>query len=275
MLNHRVLDHIFYITQNTVLTFNASQNGEALSIFCTGSACEQGKFTIVVFFCDSETCFQHVFLSFRNQGSAQCIFMDERREVFVLNNNQRERGRMRKRGVCEGSSELPFLSCYSNSSLCFFPLTGPWPFLMEPFWGRRRCPRSCSVHRSPPCPSSLSRSESECMRAEEVGAGTGLIRPEYIDGKRRQAGGKKQNDVKMIVSTYSKAEHWLDSSCDNVFVWSITDWLVDVSSKSSVCVQFTDHRRVIIEFMWNCWTLVNSELKLVLFYKYLTSSRWL
>lgn len=92
--------------------------------------------------------------------------------------------------VCEGSSELPLLllSCYSSSSLCFLPLTGPWPFLREPFWGRKRCPRSCSVHGTPPCPSSLSRSESECIRAEEVGAGTGFMRA----GRRQVEDRKKR-----------------------------------------------------------------------------------
>lgn len=127
---------------------------------------------------------------FLNPGITQSVFMDERREVFVLSdNNNVERRRVRNKvcvtagggGVCEcvrGQRRAPpLLSCYSSSSLCFLPLAGPWPFLREPFWGLRRCPRSCSVHGTPPCPSSLSRSESECMRAEEVGAGTGFRRP--------------------------------------------------------------------------------------------------
>lgn len=101
--------------------------------------------------------------------------------------NKREKGRVRSRGgetaggggvSARGQRRAPppLLPCYSSSSLCFLPLTGPWPFLREPFCGRRRCPRSCSIHGTPPCPSSLSRSESECMRAEEVGAVTGFSR---------------------------------------------------------------------------------------------------
>lgn len=107
--------------------------------------------------------------------------MDERCEVSVLKNNEgtpeeEQQGVAAASGMRGGQRAAPLLSCYSSSSRCFLPLTGPMPFLREPFWGRRRCPRSCSVHGTPPCPSSLSRSESECMRAEEVGAGTGFMR---------------------------------------------------------------------------------------------------
>lgn len=126
-------------------------------------------------------------LSFSNNSRiTPSVFRDERCEVFVLKSNMRER--VRNRGVRQPGQEeeeegrvraadsSPLLSRYSRSSLCFLALVGPWPFLMEPFWGRRSCPRSCSVHGTPPCPSSLSRSESECMRAEEVGAVTGFRR---------------------------------------------------------------------------------------------------
>lgn len=79
--------------------------------------------------------------------------------------------------VTVGGGPFPrLLRRYSNSSRCFLPRAGPWPFLREPFWGRSRCPRSCSFQVTPFCPSSLSRSESECMRAEEVGAGMGFRR---------------------------------------------------------------------------------------------------
>lgn len=67
-------------------------------------------------------------------------------------------------------------SHYRNSSLCFLVLWGPWPLRKEPFWGRSRWPRSRSVQGTPACPSSLSRSESECMRADEEGVGTGFSR---------------------------------------------------------------------------------------------------
>lgn len=151
----------------------------------SGSVWEQGNVSTVVFLLrdSGTTCFQHpLFLFLIIQVSHSLVFMDERCEVSVLTNRKSEeqRGcdswrRCVRAYVCV--YELPpLLSCYSSSSLCFLPLTGPCPFLREPFWGRRRCPRSCSVHGTPPCPSSLSRSESECMRAEEVGAGTGFKR---------------------------------------------------------------------------------------------------
>lgn len=143
----------------------------------------------MVFFHDSgTTCFQHVFPLFLlvNPAITQSVLMDERCEVFVLKDQQkRKRKSEEQEGETAGGGGVsvrgqrrapPPLPCYSSSSRCFLPLTGPWPFLREPFCGRRRCPRSCSVHGTPPCPSSLSRSESECMRAEEVGAVTGFRR---------------------------------------------------------------------------------------------------
>lgn len=114
------------------------------------------------------------------------VFRVESCEVFyVLKEPWRSRKCVEQRGVTVLGSflfvkvalELPTSSYrYSNSSRCFLLRAGPWPFLKEPFWGRRRCPRSCSFHGTPFCPSSLSRSESECMRAEEVGAGMGFSR---------------------------------------------------------------------------------------------------
>lgn len=57
---------------------------------------------------------------------------------------------------------------YSSSSRGFLALGASWPLFREPFWGRSRWPHSW--------PSSLSRSESECMRAGDVGPGTGFRR---------------------------------------------------------------------------------------------------
>ena len=174
---------MLYFIQNTVLSPEFSFNVLVLSLR-VGSVWGSGIFQYNGVF--SVPVGQHVSsMSFPlslslNPGVPLSVFMDERCEVFVLKNNKRIRGRVRSRGVEEGctraAASSPLLSCYSSSSRCFLPRTGPWPFLREPFWGRRRCPRSCSVHGTPPCPSSLSRSESECMRAEEVGAGTGFIR---------------------------------------------------------------------------------------------------
>lgn len=86
---------------------------------------------------------------------------------------------------------------YSSSSLCFLLRAGPWPFLREPFWGRRRCPRSCSFHGTPFCPSSLSRSESERMRAEEVGAGMGFSRA--VSGQQRRSRSRKPGAAPLLL----------------------------------------------------------------------------
>lgn len=126
-----------------------------------------------------------------NSGISQSVFTEEKCEVFVLKTNEGERGGVKGKSCVRAAVSSPLLSCYSCSSLCFLALTGPWPFLREPFWGLRSCPRSWSVHGIPPCPSSLSRSESECMRAEEVGAGTGFRRAERERGEQKR---KKQCD---------------------------------------------------------------------------------
>lgn len=152
-----------------------------------GSVWEQGHFSTVVFFLwQWDNMFPACFSS-RPLPKIRCRTVCLRGwEVWgfcVEEQQKRNRKSEEQRGVTAGggvcvraAASSPLLPCYSSSSLCFLPLAGPWPFLREPFWGRRRCPRSCSVHGTPPCPSSLSRSESERMRAEEVGAGTGFRR---------------------------------------------------------------------------------------------------
>lgn len=153
----------------------------------SGSVWVQGSFSIVVFFLwqwDNTVPTSPSLSLFLTQVSPS--LSSQRRSVRFLC------WRPTKGKSCvRAAVSSPLLSCYSCSSLCFLALTGPWPFLREPFWGLRSCPRSWSVHGIPPCPSSLSRSESECMRAEEVGAGTGFRRAERERGEQKR---KKQCD---------------------------------------------------------------------------------
>ena len=86
-------------------------------------------------------------------------------------------------------------ACYSSSSLCgFLPRAGPRPFRSVPFCGRSSWPRSRSAQATPPWPSSLSRSESERMRAEEVGGGTAF----------RRAGGGVTERMRSKVTEYGR-----------------------------------------------------------------------
>lgn len=166
-----------------------------------GSVWEQGNvITVVVFFfmtVGQRVCSKILFFLCVIPAVKQSIFITQRCEVSCCERTTEEKqeewramglsGQRRCVFVCVRPAKgCPPPSCYSSSSRCFLALVGPWPFLREPFWGRSRCPRSCSVHGTPPCPSSLSRSESECMRAEEVGAGTGFKRAEcQVEEKRR------------------------------------------------------------------------------------------
>lgn len=200
----------FYTIQNTVLTHNSQWNCIFFSLQI-GSVWDQGNSSIVVFFLWQwynmfPACFSSLSLIKSRYHSLSSWMRGVR---FLCWRTTKEKERVRNRGVWQleegcvrAAASSPLLSCYSSSSLCFLPLAGPWPFLREPFWGRRRCPRSCSVHGTPPWPSSLSRSESECMRAEEVGAGTGFIRAgrRVMVQENRQEKRKKEYDVKMMLS---------------------------------------------------------------------------
>lgn len=163
----------------------SSQSITCINFFDNGSVWEH-RMANEVFWCQQDVCAVSPTLIFSLQSWKLWGF-------YVLKEPWRSRKCVEQRGVTVSGSflfvkvalELPTSSNrYSNSSRCFLLRAGPWPFLKEPFWGRRRCPRSCSFQGTPFCPSSLSRSESECMRAEEVGAGMGFSRAAWTQQKR-------------------------------------------------------------------------------------------